>query len=172
LFVELEALGNPQAFHPEQVSRRRGGHNQLMSCEPGNFLVREKVLQFHPRAQANRLKPIARPPMAHQHARADFVCVKIFHTGGEFWRSLSGVTRGSDLPADLHSAKVSFSAATVQLQYGLARAEAGLNQPSLNNAPGTIAKDCDLLRKGNRLFNGSTQVLDQIEVGTIPNLSN
>jgi hypothetical protein len=39
-----------------------------MSYGPGNFLVREKVLQFHLRAQANRLKPIARPPMAHLDA--------------------------------------------------------------------------------------------------------
>src|SRR6266516_1401420 len=69
LFVELETLSHPQAFHPKQVSRRRGGHNQLMSYGPGNFLVREKVLQFRLCAQANRLKPIARPPMAHQHAR-------------------------------------------------------------------------------------------------------
>ena len=64
LFVELETLSNPQAFHPKQFSRRRGGHNQLMSYGPGNFLVREKVLQFHLRTQANRLKPIAGPPMA------------------------------------------------------------------------------------------------------------
>src|SRR5947207_9973828 len=28
LFVELETLSHPQAFHPKQVSRRRGGHNQ------------------------------------------------------------------------------------------------------------------------------------------------
>src|SRR6266699_6948553 len=87
LFVELETLSHPQAFHPKQVSRRRGGHNQLMSYGPGNFLVREKVLQFRLCAQANRLKPIAWPPMAHQHARADFVRVKIFHTGGEFRHS-------------------------------------------------------------------------------------
>jgi len=68
LFVELETLSNPQAFHPKQFSRRRGGHNQLMSYGPWNFLVREKVLQFHLRAQANRLKPVARPPMAHLDA--------------------------------------------------------------------------------------------------------
>src|SRR5207302_9530143 len=71
LFVELETLSNPQTFHPKQVSRRRGGHNQLMSYGPGNFLVREKVLQFHLRAQANRLKPIARPPTPHQNPEAD-----------------------------------------------------------------------------------------------------
>src|SRR6266496_1786068 len=72
-FVELETLSNPQAFHPKQVSRRRDGHNQLMSYGPGNFLVREEVLQFHLRAPANRLKPIARPPMAQQDACANFV---------------------------------------------------------------------------------------------------
>src|SRR5215813_2137193 len=41
-FVELETLSNPQAFHPKQLSRRRGGHNQLMACGPGDSCVREK----------------------------------------------------------------------------------------------------------------------------------
>src|SRR5437762_11436283 len=91
----------------------------------------------------------------------------MFHTGGEFRRSPSRVTGGSDLPADLHSAEAGFPGATVQLQDGLARVEAGSSLPSSSNASGTIAKDRQLWTKGNRLFNDSTLLLDQIEVGEI-----
>src|SRR5438876_302372 len=113
--VELETLSNSQAFHPEQFSLFRGGHNQLMSCGPWNFLVGEKVLQFHLRTQADRLKPVARSPMSHKDTRTNFVCVEVFHTGGECRRSLCHEPRGNDFPADFHSGEDSVPAAAVQL---------------------------------------------------------
>src|SRR6266516_1055110 len=60
---------------PIQSSQVRGG--TLMSCGPGNLLVRQKTLQFHLGSQANRLKPITSPPVAQQYACADFVCIEI-----------------------------------------------------------------------------------------------
>ena len=49
-----------------------------MPARARNFLVREQILEFHRRLQADRLKPVARPPMTQGDLSANLVRVKKF----------------------------------------------------------------------------------------------
>ena len=75
---QLEIFRNPQAFNPKDFVILRCRHHQLPPPGARNFPVRKQILKFHRRPQTNRLKPVARTPMAERDPATNLVRVKRF----------------------------------------------------------------------------------------------
>jgi hypothetical protein len=74
--LDLESLSDSKPVNPEQFSRRSSGDHQLPAAPAGDFAIREKVLKLGRLSKANRLKSIARKPVAKADRRPNSVSVE------------------------------------------------------------------------------------------------
>jgi len=72
----LESLANAQALNPEDFPAFTHGDQKPATFIAWDSGVREQVLQFCRSRKANRLKAIARLPVAENNAPADAVSIK------------------------------------------------------------------------------------------------
>src|SRR5579862_140959 len=78
---QLERLCHSQIFHPKNHAVPGLGHNQIAPPRPWNFPVREQILKLDCRLQADRLKPVSRPPVTQHNLSSNLVRVKKFAAG-------------------------------------------------------------------------------------------
>jgi hypothetical protein len=76
VFLQLKPLTDPEPFDPEYLAPAACSDHQFMTHRTRNFRIYEQILQFDGRTHANRLEPVARPPVPKSHRRADFAGVE------------------------------------------------------------------------------------------------
>jgi hypothetical protein len=104
-FVELESLGHPQPFHPEQFPRRGGGDDQPVPLGAGDFSVREQVLQFHTASHPDGLETVARPPVTQPNDLPHLIGVKMLGIYRIFWSINGASQRPANFPSKPHVIK-------------------------------------------------------------------